>query len=1013
MNIGEYCIRRKTVTLVLCVVVIAVGLLSYFRLGRLEDPEFSVKTAVVITPYPGATAMEVAEEVSDEVETELQQLAQLDKVTSLSTPGLSVIMVDIQDKYGKNAMPQVFDEVRRRVHDVQDKLPPGAGPSTVNDNFGDVHGILFTVSGQGYTHEELREYAKFLRKELLRTSNVAKIELKGVQDEVIYIDFSHLRMAELGIGPDLLAQTLASQNLVQPSGSVVSGGQRLAIRPTGDFLDVDDIAELQIRDTSSDRVLRVKDVATVSRGYVDPPSSVVRYNGAPAISLGISVVPGGNVVTLGEAVRARLTELEPHRPVGVEFGVVNFQPRDVTEAVDGFILNFAQALVIVVVVLLVFMGLKSGLLIGAVLVLTVLGTMIVMDVFDITMQRVSLGALIIALGMLVDNAIVVTEGMLVRIRSGMDKLAAAHDVVGQNLMPLFGATVIAVLAFAAIGGAQNSAGEYCRSLFHVVMISLLLSWLLAVTVTPLFCHMLFRPVRAAKGGEPYQSRFYNLYRRVLALAIRFRWPVIGAMLVMLVAATQGFGMLKSSFFPASTRPQFQIHYWLPAGADISATTADIAAIEEHLLADERVASTVSVIGGPVTRFILTINVEMSQTKSYGLVLVNVHDHEDIDVLIPEIRAYLAEHFPHAEPKVKRFVLGPPNENDVEVRFSGPDPDVLRQLSARAKEIMYAAGGQGIRDDWRQKVKVMRPLFNETLARKAGVTRQEVHEALQLAYSGMPVGVLRERDELISIVARSQRDLRGDVGRVDELHVWSRANQAMVPLTQVVSGFDSTWEDQFVRHRDRKLTVTASCDAPDGLLADQMRERVAAAIEAMQLPLGYSMEWGGEYESSRDARAALGALIPMIFLGMVLIVVMLFNSVKQTLIVWLTVPLAIVGVTVGLLLFDLPFDFMATLGFLSLVGMLIKNAIVLIDQVNLDLEAGKSTWDAVLDAGVSRLRPVCMTAVTTILGMFPLLQDKFFVSMAVTIMFGLAFATVLTLVFVPVLFATFYRVREQG
>ncbi len=1020
MNIAEFSIEKKTVTLVLCFLMLVGGIMAYEGLGRLEDPEFTIKTAVVVTPYPGASPAEVAEEVTDRIETEIQQLDQLDYVESLSKAGLSIITVEIKPKYDKSTLPQVWDELRRRVSAVQSSLPPGAYPSIVNDNFGDVYGILLAVTGEGFSYEELKTHVKMLRKELLLVDGVAKIELWGLQEEAIFVEISRFRMAELGIGVDTIYNALDQHNIVMPAGSVRVGPEYIRIEPTGAFDSVADIENLKLRDPVSDRVIRLGDVAEVKRDYVTPPAKVLRFNAKPAISVGISVVSGGNVVTMGEGVKKRLAELESETPVGIEVGVINFQSDDVTAAVNGFVVNFVEAVAIVVVVLLIFMGMRSGLLIGSVLALTVLASMIVMKMLGINLQRISLGALVIALGMLVDNAIVVTEGMLIRMEQGMNPLKAAKEVVEQSLMPLLGATVIAVLAFAAIGVSQDSTGEYCRSLFQVMLISLMMSWLIAVTVTPLFCTMFLKGEKKTEGEkgaqqkDPYGGIVFTVYKKFLAGCIRQRYVTVVIMVGLLASAVYGFGLLKNSFFPASSRPQFMINYWLPAGTDIRKTTADIARIEKHLLEDARVDSTASYIGAGATRFLLTFTPETSMQGSHGLILARVKDYRVIDKMIPEMIEYLAENFPDAEPVLEKFELGPGGGYDVEARFSGPDPTVLRSLALEAREIMKSVPfAASIRDDWRQKVKVIHPIYNETAGRLAGVSRATLSTSLETAFTGTRVGVYREGDELRPIIARPPEDERLDSEGINDIQVWSPVTRKSVPVHQVVSDFETGWEDSLVQRRNRKPTITAQGNARFGILGSKLFALVKEKIEAIPLPPGYEMEWGGEYENSTEAKEGLAGSIPVAFLMMILIVIMLFNNLRQPLIIWLTVPLAIVGVTLGLLIFDLPFDFMAILGFLSLVGMLIKNAIVLIDQINIELAGGSEPYKAVMDSAVSRMRPVAMGAITTVLGMAPLLTDPFFISMAVTIMFGLSFATVLTLVVVPVLYTIFYAVPNQG
>jgi multidrug efflux pump subunit AcrB len=1011
MNIAEFAITKKTVTLVICVMIIIGGILSFNNMGRLEDPEFVIKDAIVVTLYPGATPMEVAEEVTDTIETEIQQLPQLKEITSLSKAGISVIQVSIKEKYGRRALPQIWDELRRRVGDAQMKLPPGVYPPIVNDNFGDVYGILLAITGDGFTYEELKAYVKYLRKELLLVKDVAKIEIWGLQKEAVFVEISRYKLANLGIGPDVIYQALTAKNFVLPSGSVRVGPEYIRIHPTGGFLSIEDIGNLQIRDILSDRVIYLKDVATVSKGYISPPDKILRYNGKQAISVGVSVVSGGNVVALGKAIQQKLDQLKGNTPIGIELGVINFQSHDVTKAVNGFVVNFIEAIVIVVVVLLIFMGIRTGLIIGVILALTVLASLIIMYMLGINLQRISLGALIIALGMLVDNAIVVSEGMLVRIEQGMNRLKAAREVVEQCLIPLFGATVIAVLAFSAIGLSTDSTGEYCRSLFLVILISLMISWVIAVTVTPLFCSMFIKPL-ASKDKDPYQGIIFTVYKKILQSCMRWRLATVCGLIILLLCAILGFGTLKNSFFPPSTRPQFMLTYWLPAGTDIRQTSADLAAIEKHLLSDRRIVSTASYIGSGASRFMLAFSPDTSMSASYGRMLIRVKDYKYIPILIPELNQYLAKNFPDAEPNIQQFMLGPPVGYDVEVRFSGPDPSKLRELSETAQAIMREHPDVTVvRDNWRQKVKVLRPVFKETQARLAGITKSDLSNSLQLSFSGLQIGVFREGDELRPIIARPPESERLDVDNINNLHIWSAITRQSVPVNQIVSDFKTEWEDSLIHRKNRKLTITTQCNARFGILGSTVFEDLKQDIESIALPPNYEMVWGGEYESSTDAKAGLAKTIPISFLLMILIVIMLFNNLRQPLIIWLVVPLAIIGVSLGLFVFDLPFDFMAILGFLSLVGMLIKGAIVLIDQINIELESGKAPYPAIMDSAVSRMRPVCMSAVTTVLGMLPLLQDPFFISMAVTIMFGLTFATILTLVVVPVFYCIFYRVRQ--
>jgi multidrug efflux pump subunit AcrB len=702
--------------------------------------------------------------------------------------------------------------------------------------------------------------------------------------------------------------------------------------------------------------------------------------------------------------------------VGIEVDVINYQPADVVAAVSSFVVSFGQAIAIVVVVLLLFMGLRSGLLIGVVLTLTVLATMILIYMLGVNLERISLGALVIALGMLVDNAIVVTEGMMIRIQSGMDRLKAAKETVGQALMPLLGATVIAVLAFAAIGVSEDATGEYCRSLFQVLLCSLMISWVIAITITPLFCTMFLKGVDKNAAGEakdPYQGIVFTGYKKLLTTCIRFRWTTVLVLIALLVGSYALFGKLKNNFFPDSTRAQFILNYRLPAGSDIRQTSEDMAVIEQFLLNDERVKSTASYIGAGAPRFMLTFTPETDGDKGFGLILVNVHNYQVVDKLMLETLAYAEKTFPDAQPYVEKIRLGPGGGAAIEARFSGPDPEVLRQLANKAKSIMNQhPDTYAIREDWKPVANLIRPQFDESKARAAGVSRAILSAALEMNFSGTRVGIFREADELLPIIVWQPEKERENVDNIGNVQVWTPSLRRTVPVEQVVTGFETVTEDAYVWRRDRKFTVTAQAENFPGVLTSDIFNTIQRDIEAIPLPTGYEFEWGGEHDDSSSAQAKLMGSMPLTAVLMILIVVMLFNSIKQTLIIWLTVPLALIGVAVGLFAFDQPFDFMSLLGFLALVGMLIKGAIVLIDQINIDLAEGKTPYQAVMDSAVSRMRPVSMAAVTTVLGMIPLLPDTFFRAMAVTIMAGLTFATILTLVVVPVLYTIFYRIPAQ-
>ena len=1045
MNIAEWSIRKSVITWVITVLLVVVGAKSFFNLSWLEDPEFTIKEAVVITPYPGASPAEVEEEVTNVIEKAVQQMGQLHRIESRSSRGLSYVNVVIEDKFDKVTLPQVWDELRRKVGDAQSQLPPGAGPSIVNDDFGDVYGMYVAITGEGYTHREIYDVAKFLQRELLTADGVKKISLYGRIPEVVYLNLRREKMAELGVSLPDIQRALAGKSLASAAGNLTIGREYIPVNPTGEIQTEQDFADILIKGLGpgSDSLVYLGDIAEIERGYKDPPDTLLRYDRKQAIGLAISTILGGNVVKMGAALEKRMRELEDQIPLGVEVEAIYLQTTAVVQSIKGFLVNLAQAVIIVVVVLLVFMGLRSGLIIGAVLFVTIMGTFVFMDMMDVTLERISLGALVIALGMLVDNAIVVTDGMKVKMEEGTDAIVSATKVVGQTATPLLGATLIAIAAFAAIGTSQDSTGEYCRTLFYVILISLTLSWFTAVSITPLFCKIFLKVKEAGPGGrkDPYGGIIFRGYRRFLSFCIRVRWATVLVVFGMFTAAIIGFGFVPVSFFPSSTAPQFYVDFWFPEGTHIYQTAEEMEQAEEYLSGLEGVQSVSTFVGGGQIRFLLTYPTEKNY-DSFAQALVKVDDYKRIGPMLQKIEDDMLSVFPQVVVTARPFVLGPATGGKIQLRISGPDAMVLRQLAATAEKIIQDdPNTKGIRNEWRNRVKVVRPQMAEVQARRAGIDRPDLSTAIMTAVEGQMVGVYRERDELLPIVARSVEAERTDMDNLGAIQVWSPSAQSNIPLAQVVTRFTTGFEDPYIWRRDRVRMVKIHADPREGLPSELfalLKPKIEQALgvdvlkklgrdvspedwEAGTIPVNYMdrlplkglpeyyMAWGGEAEDSAKANMRLSASIPVYFGLMVLIVIFLFNSLRKTAVIWLTVPLSIIGVTIGLLMFNQPFGFMALLGLMSLAGMLIKNAIVLIDQIGAELASGKPGFEAIVDSGVSRLIPVSMAALTTILGMMPLLKDAFFVSMAVTIMFGLLFATVLTLIFVPVLYAIFFKV----
>ncbi|QDU31761.1 Swarming motility protein SwrC [Anatilimnocola aggregata] len=1025
MNLGVISVRNDRVLYMAMALIVIGGFVAYNRMGRLEDPEFTIKEALIITPYPGASAEEVAKEVTTPIESACQQLGQLDRVESESSRGRSVVSVVIKDQYDKHSIPQVWDELRRKIADAQPQLPPSVrGNSRVVDDFGDVYGIFLAVTGEGYSYPELRRYTEFLRRELQAVSDVKKVELFGEQQELVFLEISRHRLARLGINEDQIYRQLQARNVAADGGRVRIGDEHIALDPKGSFNTADEMLDLVIGSDNSGRQLFLRDVATLERGDPDPPRRLLRYDGQPAIGIGISTVQGGNVVTVGHGVRAKLAELKKHQPIGIEIGEINFQPEAVTAATNEFIFNLFKAVAIVVVVLLFAMGRKTGLIIGMVLFLTIMATFLVMFIDgDILMERISLGALIIALCMLTDNAIIIIEGIRIRIEAGENKLAVVRDAVAENQVPLFGATAIAVVAFAAIGLSDDSTGEYCNSLFWVILISLTLSWISAITITPLLSYLAFNPVpQTANNSDPYGGIVFTTYRAMLIWCLQNRWIVVIASILLFIASLYGFTLVKQSFFPPATRPQFMVDTFLPAGTHIRESEAFADDMGKFIRDLPDVSHLTTFIGGGGLRFVLVYSVER-ENRAYVQFLVDVDDDQKIDGLIEKIQNQLDTKYPNANSVAKKFLLGPGAGGRVQARFRGPDPEKLRTLAAEAREIIDNDGGAVcVRHDWREREKVLRPDLLEMQARRNGLTRVEVAQALETGLEGRVVGFYREpgaagagiypqETRLLPIIARPPLDERSDVSAIQSMQIWSPAAGRMIPFSQVATTPQMEWENPVVMRRDRFPTITVHADPRTGLPSVLFR-RVREKIEKIELPPGYSLEWGGEYEDSSNARAALARQLPAALVLMVFIVICLFNSIRTTAVIWLTVPLAIIGITGGLLLTGVPFGFMALLGALALGGEQIKNSIVVLNKVAVDIAAGKAPHKAILDGCTAKLRPVMMVAITTVLGMIPLLSDPFFSGLAVTVMFGLMFACVLTMFVVPVLYAIFFNINEN-
>ncbi|EGQ8918032.1 multidrug efflux RND transporter permease subunit VmeV [Vibrio parahaemolyticus] len=1015
MNIAEYSIKNKVISWLFIVILAIGGVTSFLELGRLEDPAFTIKDAMIVATYPGATSKEVEEELTYPLEKEIRKLPYIDRITSTSSNGMSQIMVSMKMDYGPDELPQIWDEMRRKINDLQPTLPQGVQSLQIIDDFGDVYGVMLMLTGDDYDYVELKRYADHLRREIELVDGVGKVDIAGDQQEMLFVEISLDRLASLNLDMNVVSGLLNQQNNVVSAGEVMVNGESLVIRPSGTLNTVQALENLIIHGRDTGNLIRLKDVATITQGIQEKPSNMILFNGKKAINIGISFASGVNVVEVGERLNAELSSLESIKPAGLDMSYFYNQAQEVDDSVKAFVISLAEAVAIVIIVLLFTMGLRSGVIIGVVLLLTVFGTFILMNYNNIELHRISLGALIIALGMLVDNAIVVVEGILVGLKKGRTKVQAAVDIVKQTQWPLLGATVIAITAFAPIGLSQDATGEFMGSLFWVLCFSLFLSWVTAITLTPFLADLLLKEEEKDTNSEdedPYKGWLFVVFGALLKFSLRFRWMTVAAMVALLVGAVIAFGNVKQQFFPPSNTPMFYVDMWMPEGTDIRQTIKQAEKVESYIRQQDDIDFVSVSIGQGLQRFALTYQPEKSY-EAYAQFQVRTTDRDNMFKLLHKLDDNLAKTFDEPTFQFKLMEFGPSPASKIEARITGPDPKVLRELAVQVEDILHTdPGARNIRHDWRERTKELVPVFNESKARRLGISKEDLSSTLQMAFGGSTFGVLRDGTHTLPIMMRLPEAERVDFESLQNVKIWSPSLQTYIPVDQIIDGVELDWSEPLIQRRDRKrtLTVLADHDVLSDDTAASLFARVQPKVMALHIPEGYEITWGGEYESSKDAQEGLFGSLPMGYLLMFIITILLFNSIKKPLVIWFTVPLSIIGVAFGLLTTNMPFSFTAFLGLLSLSGMILKNGIVLLDQINLELESGKDPYLAIVDSAISRVRPVSMAALTTILGMIPLVFDAFFGSMAITIMAGLGFATVLTLIVVPVMFAILFRIK---
>ncbi|MGY3901817.1 efflux RND transporter permease subunit [Aeromonas lusitana] len=1005
MTLSTFAIRQRTFVVFFSVLCTLVGIYSYFDLGKLEDPSFTVKSAVIVTLYPGATAQEVEALVTDPVETKLQEMGSLWKLRSLSRPGSSMIFVDLQEKYGTDVLPQQWDLLRRKVQDVKLTLPPQAQISIVQDEFSEVYGMLFAVHGDDIPMHQLKDQARELQRRLKAVPGVKKVQLHGVKEQVVNIDVSSERLAKSQISMAELIAQLNSQNMPVAAGDYDVGMENLRVAQSGAYRNVEDVRNLMLTTGAGGQrgTLRLGDVADVYLDYQTPTLTESRFNGQQAITLAVSPESGINVVSIGDELSAVLQQFESELPLGASVGTIAYQPGEVTKSINNFVINLIESIVIVVVVLLIFMGWRSATIVGVSLLLNILFTLVYMNLTGVDLQRVSLGSFILALGMLVDNAIVIVDLFVAKVRKGIERSEAVKQAIAEMALPLLGATVVACLGATPVLLSQTDSAEFSISIVQVLCSSLLLSWVVAMVITPLMCWAFIKAPSGDEDAKP-EGKAARLYRRAVHWTVDNPKRAMLIVLPLLLLTGLAAPLLSVNFMPSSDRSIVFLDYWLPNGGRIERTSADMKQIEQWLLAQPEVASISSFVGESAPRFSVTVEPE-PQDQSYGQILINARAFDEIPALVARGDAWLASRFPYAEPRFRALKLATKDKFSIEARFEGPDPAVLHHLSQQAQAIISAnPHTKYVRDDWRQQSKLVTPVINQTAARLAGVSNTDIAMAIHSATEGLQIGTLRQQDDLIPIKLRSANS---SLETLADLPVRSVLGQHSVPLGQVLDEIKIGGEESMIWRRNRLPAITVQADVSGDTTAATVRKQLAPALEAIALPAGYQMHWGGEYYDEKRAIDDLMLQTPKAAVMMFIVLMALFNAYRQPLIIFITLPLAAIGIIWSLLLADKPFGFMAIVGMICLSGMIIKNGIVLLDQVELERRSGRSLGDAVKEATLNRTMAISMAALTTVLGMVPLLTDRLFDQMAATIIGGLMAASVLSLFVMPALYMIFF------
>lgn len=1038
----EFGLHAKALMILITVILIVGGIFSFFSLGRLEDPVFSVKTALVLTNYPGATPFEVEQEVTDRLETAIQQMPQVKHIYSLSRNNLSYIKVDIKDRYWANDLPQVWDELRRKVNDTISLLPPGVETPRVVDDFGFVFGFLLAITGEGFDKAELEDMAEAIQKQLYLVPNIARIDLWGVQQRAIHLDISNQKLSELRISPQTIFDLLNKQNMVVNAGSVDQKESQIPMHISGEFKKASEIGQLIIQPKTNDliqtalleqgsknigsesflqslnqnqkNIFTLGDVAKVSIGYQEPPIKIMKFNGKSAIGIQIAGTEDSDITDVGRALDRKLAEIQANLPIGVEIHKISWQSTIVEESISGFVISMIESIIIVLIVLLIPSGIRMGGIIGFGLILTILATFLYMYFMKIPLERMSLGALIIAMGMMVDNSIVVADGIAVNLRKGMDRFQAAISAALVPSLPLLFATIIAVMSFFPIYASEGSTGEYCRTLFIIVAVSLITSWFIAIFMTPQHCLWLLSTKKSTEKDE-FDTPFFNRFRKVIYSILDHRILSLVILVVLLILSFYGFQFVKKLFFPFSTRPQLMVDYWAPAGTNIYEVAKKTELMEKKFSNASRVTSVSSFIGAGPPRFYLPVDPEFI-FPNYAQLLINFENYRDIDPFITENLTYLQDTFPEALIRIRKFNVGPGDPWKFELRVLGPSTTHLGKLRKIGEELLANTRQSSLGTDWR--LDMMNPVrelifdYDQKRARYVNISRENIGNALLRGYDGLNIGLYREKNKLYQIQWRNTLDERNALlNHFDTLPVRGETSVNSVPLAQTINQMKFQWEEPYILRWDRQRQVAIQGSPILTSTFADLKNSVIDKIHSYPLPPDFNLFWDGEEDSSRTAQKQLiPGIVPTIIV-ILLCLVVTFNDFRPIVIILLTIPFAFIGITAGLLAFNVPFGFMALLGAFSLAGMMNKNIVVLLDACNENIIAGMQPYHALVEATVRRARPVMLAAGTTILGVIPLLQDVFWRGLGVAIMGGLAVGSLLTLAAVPLFYALIYRLKK--